>query len=118
MAAPTSGTITDRATALHHYQGLNCIASQSRTGPEIGSAYSELADPVEQRRRVTEQSLKAAAGGPEAMQIDEDFLLALENAMSPADGLSIGLDRLVMLLTDTSIREVLTFPFVRPEKKG
>lgn len=86
-------------------------------GMEIGTAYSELADPLEQRRRLTEQSLKAAAGDPEAMQIDEDFLAALENAMPPAGGLGIGLDRLVMLLTDTSIREILAFPFVRPERR-
>ena len=86
-------------------------------GMEIGTAYSELADPLEQRRRLTEQSLKAAAGDAEAMQIDEDFLLALENAMPPAGGLGMGLDRLVMLLTDTSIREVLTFPFVRPPRR-
>lgn len=83
-------------------------------GMEMGTAYSELADPLEQRRRLTEQSLKAAAGDPEAMEVDEDFLFALENAMPPAGGLGIGLDRLVMLLTDTSIREILTFPFVRP----
>ncbi|MGQ4538407.1 bifunctional lysylphosphatidylglycerol synthetase/lysine--tRNA ligase LysX [Dermabacteraceae bacterium P7074] len=83
-------------------------------GMEIGTAYSELADPLEQRRRLTEQSLKAAAGDPEAMEIDEDFLYALENGMPPAGGLGIGMDRLVMLLTDTNIREVLSFPFVKP----
>ncbi|GAB2538398.1 bifunctional lysylphosphatidylglycerol synthetase/lysine--tRNA ligase LysX [Brachybacterium huguangmaarense] len=87
-------------------------------GMEVGTAYSELADPLEQRRRFTEQSLKAAAGDPEAMEIDEAFLRALEDGMPPAGGLGIGLDRLVMLLTDTTIREILTFPFVRPDRRG
>ncbi|WP_084252944.1 bifunctional lysylphosphatidylglycerol synthetase/lysine--tRNA ligase LysX [Devriesea agamarum] len=85
---------------------------------EIGTAYSELADPLEQRARLTEQSLKAAAGDPEAMEVDEDFLFALENAMPPAGGLGLGVDRIVMLLTDTNIREVLTFPFVKPARRG
>jgi lysyl-tRNA synthetase class 2 len=84
---------------------------------EIGTAYSELTDPLEQRRRLTEQSLKAAAGDPEAMQIDEDFLYALEIGMPPAGRLGLGVDRLVMLLTRTSIRSVLSFPFVRPPQR-
>jgi lysyl-tRNA synthetase class 2 len=84
-------------------------------GTEIGTAYTELVDPVEQRRRLTEQSLKAAAGDAEAMSLDEDFLSALEYAMPPTGGLGIGVDRLVMLLTGQNIRATLAFPFVRPD---
>jgi lysyl-tRNA synthetase class 2 len=83
-------------------------------GAEIGTAYSELVDPVEQRRRLTEQSLKAAAGDPEAMSLDEDFLHALEYAMPPSGGLGIGVDRVLMMLTGQNIRATLAFPFVRP----
>jgi lysyl-tRNA synthetase, class II len=86
-------------------------------GSEIGTAYSELTDPVEQRRRLTEQSLKAAAGDPEAMSLDEDFLAALEYAMPPTGGLGIGVDRMVMMLTGENIRTTLAFPFVRPEPR-
>ncbi|MFI1164565.1 bifunctional lysylphosphatidylglycerol synthetase/lysine--tRNA ligase LysX [Streptomyces sp. NPDC020801] len=83
-------------------------------GTELGTAYSELTDPVEQRRRLTAQSLLAAGGDPEAMELDEDFLGALEYAMPPTGGLGIGVDRLIMFLTGLTIRETLPFPLVRP----
>jgi len=84
-------------------------------GTEIGTAYSELVDPVEQRARLTEQSLLAAGGDPEAMQLDEDFLRALEYAMPPSGGMGMGIDRLLMTFTGKNIRETVLFPFVRPE---
>jgi lysyl-tRNA synthetase class 2 len=84
-------------------------------GVELAPAYSELVDPVEQRRRLTEQSLKAAGGDPEAMQLDEDFLRALEYGAPPMGGMGLGVDRLVMLLTGVNIREAIAFPLVRPE---
>ncbi len=87
-------------------------------GVELGVAYSELVDPVEQRRRLTEQSLKAAGGDPEAMQLDEDFLRALEHGAPPMGGMGLGVDRLVMLLTGLPIRETILFPLVRPEGGG
>ncbi|MFI6212391.1 bifunctional lysylphosphatidylglycerol synthetase/lysine--tRNA ligase LysX [Nocardia brasiliensis] len=83
-------------------------------GVELGTAYSELTDPVEQRRRLTEQSMLAANGDPEAMELDEDFLQALEHAMPPTGGLGLGVDRVVMLITGRSIRETLPFPLVKP----
>ena len=86
-------------------------------GTEIATAYSELVDPLEQRRRLTEQSVLAAGGDPEAMQLDEDFLTALEYGMPPTGGLGMGVDRLVMMLTGTSIRETLAFPTVRPRSR-
>jgi lysyl-tRNA synthetase class 2 len=84
-------------------------------GVELATAYSELIDPVEQRRRLTEQSMKAAGGDPEAMQLDEDFLRALEYGAPPMGGMGLGVDRLIMLLTGVNIREAITFPLVRPE---
>ncbi|TQM29535.1 lysyl-tRNA synthetase class II [Nocardia bhagyanarayanae] len=83
-------------------------------GVELGTAYSELTDPIEQRRRLTEQSMLAANGDPEAMELDEDFLQALEHAMPPTGGLGMGVDRIVMLITGRSIRETLPFPLVKP----
>jgi lysyl-tRNA synthetase class 2 len=85
-------------------------------GVELAPAYTELIDPVEQRRRLTEQSLKAAGGDPEAMQLDEDFLRALEHGAPPMGGMGLGVDRLVMLLTGLPIRETILFPLVRPEQ--
>ncbi|AHH94446.1 bifunctional lysylphosphatidylglycerol synthetase/lysine--tRNA ligase LysX [Kutzneria albida] len=83
-------------------------------GAEIGTAYSELTDPVEQRRRLEAQSLRAASGDVEAMELDEDFLRALEHGMPPTGGLGMGVDRLLMMLTGASIRQTVLFPFVRP----
>ncbi len=83
-------------------------------GVELGTAYTELTDPVEQRKRLTAQSLLAAGGDPEAMEVDEDFLQALEYAMPPTGGLGLGVDRIAMLITGQSIRESLAFPLVKP----
>ena len=84
-------------------------------GVELGVSYSELVDPVVQRERLTEQSLLAAGGDPEAMQLDEDFLRALEYGGPPMGGSGLGIDRLVMLLSGVGIRETILFPHVRPE---
>ncbi|MDL9947434.1 bifunctional lysylphosphatidylglycerol synthetase/lysine--tRNA ligase LysX [Gordonia sp. ABSL11-1] len=85
-------------------------------GVELGTAYTELTDPVEQRKRLTAQSVLAAGGDPEAMELDEDFLQALEYAMPPTGGLGVGVDRVVMLITGQSIRESLAFPLAKPQE--
>jgi len=84
-------------------------------GVELVAAYSEMNDPVVQRERLTEQSLLAAQGDPEAMELDETFLRALEYGTPPAGGMGMGIDRLVMLLCGVGIRESILFPTIRPE---
>ena len=83
-------------------------------GAELGTAYSELINPVDQRERFTQQSLLAALGDPEAMEIDEEFLSALEFGLPPTGGLGLGVDRVYMFLVGATIRETLTFPFMKP----
>ncbi|MFG3708389.1 lysine--tRNA ligase [Micromonospora sp. NPDC047670] len=84
-------------------------------GFELGTAYSELVDPVVQRERLLAQAQLAARGDDEAMRLDEDFLRAMEYGMPPAGGMGMGIDRLLMALTGLGIRETILFPLVRPE---
>ena len=103
------------AKAHRSKPGLNEAWDLIINGVELAPAYSELNDPVVQRERLEAQSLLAAAGDAEAMELDEVFLKAMEFGMPPAGGMGMGVDRLVMLLTGAGIRDTILFPLLRPE---
>ena len=84
-------------------------------GAEMGTGYSELIDPIDQRERFVSQAARAESGDDEAMRLDEDFLRALEHGMPPAGGQGMGIDRLVMTLTGLGVRDTILFPLVKPE---
>ena len=94
---------------------FECICN----GKEICNAYSELNDPIDQRKRFEEQLELGKRGDDEAMVLDEDFLRSIEYGMPPTAGLGIGIDRLAMIMTNSSsIQDVLFFPQMKPEKRG
>lgn len=120
LLAPTfvmdyPSSVKPLAKAHRSKAGINEAWDLIINGVELAPAYTELNDPVVQRERLEAQSLLAAAGDPEAMELDEVFLKAMEYGMPPAGGMGMGVDRLVMLLTGAGIRETILFPLLRPE---
>ncbi len=108
--SPLTKVHRDNAELTERFELMIC-------GKEVANSYSELNDPIDQRERFEEQMRLSANGDDEAMFIDQDFLRALEFGMPPTAGLGIGMDRLIMFLTNNpSIQEVLFFPQMRPEK--
>jgi lysyl-tRNA synthetase class 2 len=106
----------DTSPLVREHRGIQGVAEKWDLyvrGFELATGYSELVDPVIQRERFVEQSKRAANGDDEAMQIDEDFLVALEHGMPPTGGMGMGIDRLLMAMTGLGIRETVLFPLVK-----
>ena len=110
--SPLAKLHRDNPDLVERFEGYIC-------GKEVGDGWSELVDSVEQRRRFEEEQRRMRAGDDEAHPVDEDFIESMEYGLPPLGGIGIGIDRLVMFLTNTwSIREVIAFPTLRPKDKG